>query len=267
MSTQIISFSPDLAKQLYESGEEFCIDFDLAWAWIGYARKDNARKKLTRNFRKDVDYYSMWRNVRHDGLSSASQVEKIMLTIDCFKSLGMMAGTDKGREIREYFLDCERVAKKVKFPETLSGQFDKTPQSTAIETLSVAIDCILSGTAMNPQLVAGIKAEAIATSFPEHRKALEAVKQNLLLPTKSKLHSPTDLAELWEERNGEHLSAQAMNKRLESAGLQRKTGEKSPAWEAIGRGSDHSELLLDTAKGHGKSVQRLMWFDSVLELL
>jgi hypothetical protein len=38
--------------------------------------------------------------------------EQIRLTVDCFKSLGMMAGTDKGTEIRRYFLKCERIAKQ-----------------------------------------------------------------------------------------------------------------------------------------------------------
>ena len=30
---------------------------------------------------------------------------------------------------------------------------------------------------------------------------------------------------------------------------------------------DHSEVVLDTAKGHAKTVQQLMWHESVLELL
>ena len=40
------------------------------------------------------------------------QFESIKLTIDAFKSLGMMAGTQKGKEIRHYFLECERIAKQ-----------------------------------------------------------------------------------------------------------------------------------------------------------
>ena len=41
-----------------------------------------------------------------------SGMEDIRLNIDCFKSLGMMAGTQKGKEVRRYFLECERIAKK-----------------------------------------------------------------------------------------------------------------------------------------------------------
>lgn len=34
-----------------------------------------------------------------------------MLTIDCFKEMGMLAKTEKGKEIRRYFLECEKLAK------------------------------------------------------------------------------------------------------------------------------------------------------------
>jgi phage anti-repressor protein len=37
--------------------------------------------------------------------------EHIFLTVDCFKTWGMMANTPQGKEIRLYFLECERVAK------------------------------------------------------------------------------------------------------------------------------------------------------------
>ena len=40
--------------------------------------------------------------------------EFIKLTIDCFKSFGMMAGTEKGKEIRRYFLMCERQLKQTR---------------------------------------------------------------------------------------------------------------------------------------------------------
>ena len=38
------------------------------------------------------------------------------LTFDAAKQIGMMCGTDKGFEIREYFIDCERKAIKAMVP-------------------------------------------------------------------------------------------------------------------------------------------------------
>lgn len=51
------------------------------------------------------------RETKQDGTFSHCY-EKIELTVECFKSLGMMAGTEKGKAIRKYFLECERIAKQ-----------------------------------------------------------------------------------------------------------------------------------------------------------
>jgi anti-repressor protein len=40
-------------------------------------------------------------------------LEKIFLTIDCFKQFCMMAGTQKGKEVRRYFINCESELKKL----------------------------------------------------------------------------------------------------------------------------------------------------------
>lgn len=37
--------------------------------------------------------------------------EEIRLTVDCFKQWGMMSGTAEGKQVRRYFLECERIAK------------------------------------------------------------------------------------------------------------------------------------------------------------
>jgi hypothetical protein len=39
-------------------------------------------------------------------------VEKIYLTVECFKEMGMLAKSESGKRIRKYFLQCEALAKK-----------------------------------------------------------------------------------------------------------------------------------------------------------
>ena len=51
---------------------------------------------------------------------SGRQSDSISLTIDCFKSLGIMAGTEQGKVIRKYFLECERIAKTLTTVKSLS---------------------------------------------------------------------------------------------------------------------------------------------------
>lgn len=108
-----MEFSQELAASLYQSTDSFPVDFSKAVEWLGYTRKDSAKEKLVRNFEKDVDYSVRWRNVPHSQGFGASRVEEIFLTIKTLKSIGMMVGTEQGKKIREYFLECEKVTKQI----------------------------------------------------------------------------------------------------------------------------------------------------------
>jgi len=108
-----MELSHELALAIVQSTDEFPIDFDAAWKWIGYSTKQKAKNKLTNNFDQGIDYH-INRTVklvkRFQG--GGSGAEDIRLTLDCFKCLGMMAGTGQGKEVRRYFLECERIAKQ-----------------------------------------------------------------------------------------------------------------------------------------------------------
>ena len=115
-------FTVDKAMSLMvaeESGVEFPVDLDNAWVWLGYSSKQACLKKMKNNCSDGFDFSLIQKDKpdNHAGLSPqelgalASQV-KYVLTVECFKSLGMMAGTEQGKVIRQYFLDCERQAKQ-----------------------------------------------------------------------------------------------------------------------------------------------------------
>lgn len=156
---------------------------------------------------------------------------------------------------------------KAKFPENAIGPVQADPVLEGIGHISAAIDCIFGSVGLAPELVAGVKVEALSATYPQYQRALEAAKGSLKLEAVSAPMTPTRLAEIWNSRTGENLNARSMNTRLESAGFQRKTGLKSPPWEAIGVGKDHSFLHFETAKGHGKTVIALHWYESTIEAL
>lgn len=52
--------------------------------------------------------------------------EKILLTVDCFKMWAMMANTAQGRLVRQYFLECEKIAKQKTQPKALPEVTEKT---------------------------------------------------------------------------------------------------------------------------------------------
>ena len=103
-----MEFSQDLANALVRSVETFPVDFDDAWRWIGYSEKRAALRMLKNNFDASFDFLDKGTKSSDGGRPS----EWIVLTVDCFKSFCMMAGTQRGKEVRRYFLNCERQLKE-----------------------------------------------------------------------------------------------------------------------------------------------------------
>ncbi len=138
-----MEFSLELALALIESDDPFPVDFDDAWQWIGWPKKQHGKDVLTNNFIEGIDF--LRKGVKKPGRGHPSEKkpgrgrpgEWIVLTVDCFKSLGMMAGTPRGREIRRYFLECEQIAKATR--NRIPAQL--TPQE-AIDFINQARDLL-----------------------------------------------------------------------------------------------------------------------------
>ena len=90
-------------EQIAQSTDAYPVDFDLAWDWIGYSRKDVAKRKLESDFVEGVDFSAMLRES-----SGGRRSECIYLSIDCFKQFCMMAGTERGKQVRLYYIDIEK---------------------------------------------------------------------------------------------------------------------------------------------------------------
>ena len=102
----------DHFSQLIQSREKFPVRFDNAWDWIGFSRKDSAKRTLVDNFTKDVDYQSLHFNV--DNQKGGQNKEYISLTIDCFKTFCMLANTEQGKKVRRYYIEIEKEYLKQK---------------------------------------------------------------------------------------------------------------------------------------------------------
>ena len=107
-----MNFSQNLAMVMVQSAEQFPVDFDNAWKWIGCSRKSDAKKALlSAGFIEGLDFQVLRQTPQN--AKGGRPKEFIKLAIDCFKSFGMMAGTEKGKQIRQYFLECEKQVKTV----------------------------------------------------------------------------------------------------------------------------------------------------------
>lgn len=104
-----MELTKDTITALVQSDNEFPVDLDDAWRWVGWPKKQKAKHVLLNNFVEGLDFLTKGFKSPEGGRPS----EFIVLSVDCFKSLGMMAGTEKGKEIRRYFLECEREMKRL----------------------------------------------------------------------------------------------------------------------------------------------------------
>lgn len=152
-----MNFSIKLAQQLIESNDRFPVSFDLAWEWIGYSRKDSAKRALLEaGFIENEDLHI---NVEPtttgiSGIRGGDVNENISLTIECFKMWAMMSKTSQGRQVREYFIECERIAKQSIAPEPKPLQLP--PSDVRLANLAKALKFLDIDTE-NPRFKQGLQ--------------------------------------------------------------------------------------------------------------
>jgi predicted transcriptional regulator len=138
-----------------------------------------------------------------------------------------------------------------------------------IQLLEDALKCIFSGVNIKPELVSGLKANAIAKAYPQLEEVANEAKKMLRASTatENELLTPTKLG---EKLGG--VSAQKVNQLLIDHGLQIKkenrTSRKTPAYEATPKGQEFCTITLSTGKGSDStSYQQLLWYESVLNII
>jgi hypothetical protein len=105
---------------------DFVIDLDNVWKWLGFSQKDAAKRILIKQFGIDNDYKFLLHskveqvpnNLALEGFKAKKShgghnKEIIMLTVKTFKSLCLKAGTKKADEIHDYYLKMEEIIHKV----------------------------------------------------------------------------------------------------------------------------------------------------------
>jgi len=136
----------------------------------------------------------------------------------------------------------------------------------AIEWIAKNLESLGVGRA----LAESVRINSLTQLHPRYLEPVQSAKQILSdrMEVAEPFLSPTDLGKLFAERTGKApISARAVNKILEQKGLQEHRPEENPPWVATEAGSHLSKLLLDTAKGHNKTIYSLRWAPSAVEVL
>jgi hypothetical protein len=97
---------------------EHSIDLDSVLEWVGFARKDHAKRLLEKHF-TNGDHYIVKNKTENVNIrfinDDASQgrgghnKEIILLTPDTFKAYCLLAQTERGKATREYYIKMERI--------------------------------------------------------------------------------------------------------------------------------------------------------------
>ena len=153
----------------YHKTNDFVIDLDDVWKWIGFAQKVKAKALLEKHFTIDIDYKLLLRQpanqsdsvllLSHQGkqtecVRGGHNKETFVMTVKTFKSFCMKASTKRAEEIHEYYIKLEETLQDICAEETdeLKQQLQcseadksKLREKTIIEQFPINTQCLYYG--------------------------------------------------------------------------------------------------------------------------
>jgi hypothetical protein len=99
----------------YHPTNDFVIDLDNVWKWMGFSQKIKAKQMLEKHFILNKDYTkSPYQEVKQLPHTKGGQNKEIfMLNIETFKKFCLKAGTKKADEIHGYYIKMEEIIQQV----------------------------------------------------------------------------------------------------------------------------------------------------------
>lgn len=88
---------------------DYVVDLDKIYEQLGFSRKDHCKRVIEKNFTEGNDYKITVPQIGDGRFAS----EKIMLNIDTFKNLCMLARTEEAKQIRKYYIKLENINNKI----------------------------------------------------------------------------------------------------------------------------------------------------------
>ena len=97
----------------YHKTDDYIVDLDNIWQWLGFSQKIKAKELLEKNFILDKDYKKpLYLEVKQKK-NGGQNIQKYYLNVKTFKSFCLKAGTKKADEIHEYYLKMEELIQEV----------------------------------------------------------------------------------------------------------------------------------------------------------
>jgi len=90
--------------------DNYVINLDDIWKWLGFSTKQNAKTLLERQFVVEKDYLLMKQTATVQG---GHNKETFMLNVNTFKKFCLKSGTKKADEIHDYYIKLEQVLQEI----------------------------------------------------------------------------------------------------------------------------------------------------------
>lgn len=117
----------------YHPTNDFIINLDNIWKFIGFSNKANAKRLLKHNF-KENDHYKIVFIRSDENLELGGRPnETIMLNINTFKKLCLKANTEKADQIHDYYIKLEMVYNELMKEEMEEKQKEVDMQKVLLE--------------------------------------------------------------------------------------------------------------------------------------
>ena len=125
----------------YDPINDFVIDLDDIWNWLGFSQKVCAKRMLLKNFIENKDYIKFENSLDEQKKKNngGQNKEIFMLNILTFKKFCLKVGTRKADEIHEYYIKLEKLIQEIHNQESnvLRMQLQQT-QQTLLEITNTA---------------------------------------------------------------------------------------------------------------------------------
>ena len=116
---------------------DFVIDLDAIWQWLGFSQKIKAKQMLEKNFTINKDYkLLLYLEVKQTSNTKGGHNKEIfMLNIKTFKLFCIKAGTKKADEIHDYFIKLEQILQEILQEESNELKQQLEQQSNEFKTI------------------------------------------------------------------------------------------------------------------------------------
>jgi hypothetical protein len=126
----------------YDSNNDFVIDLDDVWKWVGFSNKAHSKHLLEKQFVIDKDYKLLLTKPgkQSDHTRGGHNKEIFMLNVETFKKFCLKAGTKKADAIHDYYIKLEQMLHEVVQEESAELKNQLEQKQTQLEQKQVQLD-------------------------------------------------------------------------------------------------------------------------------